>query len=410
MFAIYGTCVLALSYFPLFYSHLGFSSAQVGVLYSIGPLISMLSNLFWSMLSDRLGTVRKIMFILLAGQLVTALLLSQATEFSTVMVILSCFYFFYYPVYPLADTMAIQTAERRGRNFITIRLFGSLGYAFFALSMGYLLRSLGISWSITLCTIIIAVSLGIALLLRDAGRKRSRKTADEADRTPDAAKGLRAILLRREVIWFFACVFVLALSYRMNDAFLTVSMKHLGAGEELIGWALLASALSEIPVLFLLGKYGDKFKEVPLLVVACLMFGLRFLLMSSAQQPVLVILIQLMHSVTFGIFYVTSVRYITRLIPDHLRATGMAVYTVMWSSLSGLLSGAFGGLIYQHWGMTVFYRTAALLAVVAAAGFMARRWLAGSSILTAREPVPFAKPLPDSPEGGETSHLGKVTL
>lgn len=410
MFAIYGIGVLALSYFPLFYSHLGFSSTQVGLLYSTGPMISILSNLFWSMLSDRLGTVRKIMFILLAGQLVTALLLSQAREFPLVMVILSCFYFFYYPLYPLADTMAIQTADRRGRNFITIRLFGSLGYAFFALSMGYLLLALGISWSIALCSIIITISLCVAFLLRDAGPKRSRRTADEAGRTPDAAKGLRAILLNREVIWFFGCVFVLALSYRMNDAFLTVSMKRLGAGEELIGWALLASALSEIPVLFLLGKYGDKFKEVPLLAVACLMFGVRFLLMSSVEQPVYIIFIQLMHSVTFGIFYVTSVRYITRLIPDHLRATGMAVYTVMWSSLSGLLSGAFGGVVYQQWGMTAFYRVATLLAVIAAAGFMARRWLAGPAALSAEVVTPFAEGLPESSEQFEASHQGKVTL
>lgn len=378
LFSIYGTCVLALSYFPLLYSHLGFTSAQVGYLYSIGPLISILSNLFWSMLSDRLGTVRKILFILLGGQVVTALLLARATTFPSVMLILSFFYFFYYPVYPLADTMAIKTAESRGRNFITIRLFGSFGYAFFALTMGYLLRSLGISWSITLCIVIILITLGITWKLRDTGPKKPPATP-VIHPLPAAGKkdGLRTILLQREVVWFFGCVFVIALGYRMNDAFLTVSMKQLGAGEELIGWALLASALSEMPVLYLLGKYGDRFKEIPLLALSCLMFGLRFLLMSSVQDPIAVVFIQLLHSVSFGMFYVTAVRYITRLIPDRFRATGMAFFTVMWSSLSGLLSGTFGGMIYQELGMTVFYRTAMLFSIAAAAGFMSRRWLAG---------------------------------
>ncbi|MNV90875.1 hypothetical protein D3C71_1853000 [compost metagenome] len=117
-----------------------------------------------------------------------------------------------------------------------------------------------------------------------------------------------------------------------------------------------------------------------------------------------------MHSVTFGIFYVTSVRYITRLIPDHLRATGMAVYTVMWSSLSGLLSGAFGGVVYQQWGMTAFYRVATLLAVIAAAGFMARRWLAGPATLTDEVVTSFAEGFPEASEQVEASHQGKVTL
>lgn len=101
MFTLYGTSVLVVSYFPLFYTHLGFSSPQVGLIYSVGPLISILSNLFWSMVSDRLGTIKKIMAILLAGQLVTALMLARATGFTSVMLIISLFYFFYYPVFRL---------------------------------------------------------------------------------------------------------------------------------------------------------------------------------------------------------------------------------------------------------------------------------------------------------------------
>lgn len=88
----------------------------------------------------------------------------------------------------------------------------------------------------------------------------------------------------------------------MNEAFLTISLKNLGAGEEVIGWALLASALSEIPVLFILGKYGDKFKELPLLILASLMYALRFLLMALADHPGSIIAIQALHSLTFGVF------------------------------------------------------------------------------------------------------------
>lgn len=305
LFTIYGTSVLVVSYFPLFYTHLGFSSSQIGYLYSLGPLISILSNLFWSMISDKLGTVRKIMFILLAGQLVTGLLLARAAEFSSVMLILSFFYFFYYPVFPLADTMAIKVAERHGRNFITIRVFGSLGYSFFALTVGYALRALGSTWSLTLCIIIIIAALLITLGLKDVKRPAVIETTNQDKDTAEAdnsKNGLKDILLQKEVLWFFGCVFVLALGHRMNEAFLTISLKQLGAGEEIIGWALLASALSEIPVLFILSRYGDKFKELPLLALGSLMYALRFLLMSLADHPGSMIAIQAMHSISFGVF------------------------------------------------------------------------------------------------------------
>ncbi|WP_340008216.1 MFS transporter [Paenibacillus sp. FSL K6-0276] len=377
LFTIYGTSVLVVSYFPLFYTHLGFSSSQVGYLYSLGPLISILSNLFWSMISDKLGTIRKIMFILLAGQLVTGLLLARATEFSTVMLILSFFYFFYYPVFPLADTMAIKIAERHGRNFISIRVFGSLGYSFFALTVGYTLRALGATWSLTLCIIIIIIALLITIGLKDV-KKPAPELPKQEDLTAESGKkehGLKDILLQKEVLWFFGCVFVLALGHRMNEAFLTISLKQLGAGEEVIGWALLASALSEIPVLFILGRYGDRFKELPLLALASLMYALRFLLMSLADHPGSMIAIQAMHSLSFGVFFVTSVRYITRIIPDRLRATGLAIYTVVWSSAAGLLSGTFGGMIYQDAGRPTFYMVAVGFSVLAFIGFLGQHLL-----------------------------------
>ncbi|WP_379137280.1 MFS transporter [Paenibacillus sp. sgz500958] len=378
MFVVFGTSVLAVSYFPLFYSHLGFSGSQVGLLYSLGPLISILSNLFWSSISDRLGTVKKVMIILLGGQLISVLLLTKATEFSTVILILPVFYFFYYPVFPLADTMAIKTAQRYGRNFITIRVFGSLGYAFFALSVGYILRALGSSWSMTLCLIIIVTALLISFCLKDVKKVPTESKGSTVQNHPSSqtkGSGLREILLKKEVIWFFSCVFILALGYRMNDAFLTLSLKEMGAGEELVGWALLASALSEIPVFFALSKYGERFKELPLLAFASLMFALRFLLMAKAEHPGAVIAIQAMHSVSFGVYYVTAVRYITRIIPDHLRATGMAIFTVVWSSAAGLLSGTFGGFIFEESGRPYFYMIAMLLALVAFAGFLIKHLL-----------------------------------
>ncbi|WP_340022635.1 MFS transporter [Paenibacillus sp. FSL K6-1096] len=380
MFTLYGTSVLVVSYFPLFYAHLGFSSPQMGLLYSVGPLISILSNLFWSMMSDRLGTVRKIMALLLGGQLVTAIILFQATSFSGVLLILSCFYFFYYPVFPLADTMAIRIAQRHGRNFIAIRVFGSLGYSFFALTIGYVLRALGPEYSVAICIVIVVTALLITLGLKDVKRSEPSGTVTPDDEAPDPDQplkgaGLRQILLQKEVLWFFGSVFLLAIGYRMNEAFLTISLKGMNAGDEIVGWALLASALSEIPVFFLLSKYGDRFKELPLLAFASLMFTLRFLLMALVQEPGMVVAIQAMHSVSFGIYYVTAVRYITRMIPDHLRATGMALFTVVWSSGAGLLSGTFGGIVYQDAGRVIFYVVATGFSILAFAGFLLRHLL-----------------------------------
>ncbi|GJM78464.1 hypothetical protein HMSSN139_09600 [Paenibacillus sp. HMSSN-139] len=129
-FTIYGTSVLVSSYFPLFYAQLGFSTSQIGLLYALGPMISLVSNLLWSLASDRYQTIKKILLILLVGQIALTFILSASTTFSIIMAVITVFYFFFYPVFPLSDTIVISTAKQHGIHFISIRLFGSFGYAF----------------------------------------------------------------------------------------------------------------------------------------------------------------------------------------------------------------------------------------------------------------------------------------
>ncbi|USB32243.1 MFS transporter [Paenibacillus sp. YPG26] len=361
-FTVYGISVLVFSFFPLFYRSLGFSNTQIGYLYAIGPMISLFSNLLWSMISDRYRTIKKVLILLLIGQLAFSILLSVSGSFLGILIVIMMFYFFYYPIYPLADTMAITTAKEYGKSFTVIRIFGSLGFATFAIVIGYVLTALGTSWTIRISILLTLIALFLTFFIRDQSSPVNKMEAS----------GLWTILRQKELLWFFGCVFCLAIGHRMNDAFLTIAMKEMGASDNLVGWGVLASSLSEIPIFFLLSIYGDRLKELPLILFACLMFALRFLLMGLTDSAYSVIAIQTLHSVTFGIFFVTAVRYLTRLIPDHYRATGLALFTVMWSSASGLISGTFGGVIYEHFGRTEFYLVAMTFSLVAFLGFASK--------------------------------------
>lgn len=361
-FTLFGTSVLVSSYFPLFYSQLGFSSSQIGILYALGPMISLVANLLWSVASDKYRTIKKIMLILLIGQMIMSAVLSVSTQFSVIVLMITIFYFFYYPVFPLSDTIAINAAKRHNKNFITVRIFGSIGYAFFALFIGYILTLIGSSRTMWVMIGIAGIALLITLFIKDQDSPVAKMDMS----------GIWGILKQKELLWFFGCVFSLAIAVRMNDAFLTVTMNSLGASENMIGWSQLASSMSEIPIFLLLSLYGEKIKELPLLIFASLMFAARFFLVGIADSASSIIAIQLMHSLSFGVFYVTSIRMLTRLIPDHYRATGMAMYTIVWSSASGLLSGTFGGVVFEQFGRHNFYLVAMAFALLACVGFASR--------------------------------------
>ncbi|MEK5163453.1 MFS transporter [Paenibacillus sp. FSL R5-0527] len=364
-FTVYGTSVLVSSYFPLFYAQLGFTSSQIGLLYALGPMISLFSNLLWSLASDRYKTIKRILLILLAGQAALAFVLSESTAFSVIIAVITVFYFFYYPVFPLSDTILISTANRYRINFISIRLFGSVGFAVFAIAIGYVLDRVGSANTMWVEMAVAGLALLLVLWVKDQPASLAKMNLS----------GIWTILKQKELLWFFGCVFCLAIGTRMNDAFLTISLKELGAGENLIGWAMLASSLSEIPVFIYLSFHGDKYKELPLLLFASLLFAVRFFLMGLTQSAYGILLIQMMHGLTFGVFYVTAIRMLTRLVPEQFRATGMAFYTIMWSSLSGLLSGTFGGIVFEQLGRQIFYWVAMCSSLVAFIGFAGRYFI-----------------------------------
>ena len=339
--------------------------AQIGYLYAIGPLISMFSNMIWSYTSDKYRTIKRIMNILIIGQLVTMLVLWQVASFGVVLITISLFYF--------STIRSIRWRIRWPSNGTEVRT-RLYRYSRIRLTRLRVLRAC--HWICHQCRGCVGhISYrhrhrrGHAALLVSSPRRSCDQVG--ACRAGDLLKILRS----KEILWFFGRTFCLAIAHRMNEAFLTLTLSELGAGEGLIGWSLMVSAASEIPIFFLLSKYGDKMKELPLLTFASLMFALRFLLMALAADPLSVLAVQSLHSITFGVFYVTAVRYITRIIPWQYRATGMALFIIFWSSVSGLLSGAFGGLLFEAAGRPAFYQLATLLAFIAGLGFLYRHLL-----------------------------------
>ncbi|WP_157283031.1 MFS transporter [Paenibacillus assamensis] len=358
-FAVFMISAVIISYLPLYLKSLGYNGVQIGLLYSIGPLISICSNFIWGVASDKSQTIKKIILILLAVQTIMIAVLSFASSYTTVMMLLVVFYFFYYPVFPLTDTLTIVTTQSHNRSFIGVRVFGSIGFAFSALAFGYLLKSIGASYTLVVIGALSVLSFMLLLIVTD--KKASIKKMEFG--------GLWEVIKQPNVYLFLICVLLLAIGHRLNDAFLGLSLISLGADESIVGWAWMISAVSEIPVFFLLNAYGERVKELPLLAISCVMYMLRFLIAGYVQDPIWLISTQVMHSVTFGIFYFVAIRYLNKVIPEQFRSTGMAVYTIVWSSISGLLSGTIGGTLLEVYGKDIVFFSAAGFAIVAALGF-----------------------------------------
>ncbi|NIK77315.1 PPP family 3-phenylpropionic acid transporter [Paenibacillus castaneae] len=364
-FSSYSTAAMVVSFIPLYFLDRGFSEQQIGIIYSTGPFISIFANIILGLASDKFRTIKKLLMLLLFGQLVMISLLIPTQNFALVCLVMMGFYFFQTPINPLSDSLFLLSTPYTGTPYALIRIFGSLGFAVTAYGFGLLLKQLSSQWTLPLVLCTIAVTLCLATRVRDY--QGSARKIDFS--------GFFKLIRQRDVLLFFFIILLISIPHRMYEGFLAVTMRHMGASDSLVGLAWLISALSEIPILYLLGKYGHKFKELPMLMIASIMYALRLWLLSDIQNPYWVLATQAMHSISFGIYFSTALRYLSHLIPDEYRASGQAVYAVVWTGLAGVISGLCGGFIYGHFGRETFYKLGAMLAILAAAGFLSRHLL-----------------------------------
>lgn len=359
-FASYATVALVTTYFPLYFYSLGFSKLQIGAIYSVGPLLSIVSNLLVGIVSDKTKSLRRMISLLYLGQILALALLLPQKEFGIMSAVMALFYLFQTPIISMLDSLTLLAANQLNRSFPSIRVFGSLGYAVCAVIFGNALKVYGSDWTIVLALGTVMVSLVISLFSADY-QSSVRKFE---------FGGLWAVLRRPETLGFFTVILVVSVAHRTNDGFFAVAMRDLGAADSVIGIASLVSSVSEIPVFFLLARFGHRFHELSLLAIASLMYVVRLTLMSSVTEPWGIVAVQALHSVTFGIFYITALRCLQAMIPDEYRSSGQAMFSVVWSGAAGLLAGTLGGWLYDAFGLAVLFRTGAAFALAGFAGFL----------------------------------------
>ncbi|WP_035157764.1 MFS transporter [Cohnella thermotolerans] len=359
-FMNYATMVLVVTFFPLYFADLGFTKLQIGAIYSIGPMLSIFSNLLAGIAADRSKALRRVLNLIFLGQLLALGLLLPQKEFGVIAVLMGVFYLFQTPVNSMMDSLTLLAADRMNRSFPSIRMFGSLGYAVCALAFGFILKAVGSSWTMGFGLATVVCSLVLSLALGNF----------QASLSKFQFSGLWVVLKRKETLAFFGLVALVSVSHRMNEGFLAVAMRELGASSSMIGAASLASSVSEIPIFFLLAKFGHRFRELPLLAVASLMYMVRLGLLSIAHEPIAFVFLQMMHSVTFGIYYITALRYLQSVVPDEFRSSGQALFGMVWTGLAGLIAGTLGGWLFDAYGLSVVFRFGSMFALAAAVGFL----------------------------------------
>ncbi|WP_309120162.1 MFS transporter [Paenibacillus sp.] len=357
----YCSNAVLLPYLPLYFAFKGYTAVEVGLLLMVGPFVAIVAQPVWGYVSDRFQTVKWVLLLLWSLQLLCSIGLFTATGFPITLLFTTLLYFFLMPSSPLLDSLTIRSAFDAGVSYGTVRMWGSIGFSIFAALSGAMLVAIGgvdnlqwIYWGVWL------FPLMLAALLKDV----------KASAPPITLRSLSTVVRSRPLLWFLLLVFVMMLPHRMNDGFLGLHMSDLGASEQMVGMAWAIAALSEVPTFALLHRYLHKVHELALIGVVGLLYVVRWIVYALATDPLLLLVMQASHSITYAVFWVSAVAYVVRIVPNEFRSTGQSILSAMFVGVTGLASGTLGGWIEGWGGYESAYMIGAVVAGIAGVAFL----------------------------------------
>lgn len=345
LFCFHAGNTILISFLPIYLHDLGLTGTEIGWILATGPLASILAQPFWGYLSDKYKTVKWILLICVLGLIVGAIIFFQMITILSLLITGALFYFFTTPIGGLTDSLAQRRADELQVSFGSIRTWGSIGFAAASLSVGLLLDYVGIQhiqWPYLLFGMMALIA---TLQLRDV----------KVDRTPVRVKDVNKILQNKRLMIFLLLILFVTITHRANDSFLGIYVMELGGSESLVGIAWFIGVVMEAIVFATASKWFRKYHTMIFIIISGIIYSARWILYAWIDDPLMIVIFQFTHGITFGIFYVAAFEYITRLIPIFLQSTGHLLFYATFFGVSGIVGSLIGGRIIELFNGQVLY-------------------------------------------------------
>ncbi|MFU0789057.1 MFS transporter [Cerasibacillus sp. JNUCC 74] len=345
LFAFHATNTIILSYLPLYLKYKGLNGTEIGYVLAVGPLASIIAQPFWGYMSDKYKTVKRVIQVCLIGLLLLSILFFQMNTLLPILIVGAVFYFFVTPIGALGDSLAQRRAHDLGVSFGTIRLWGSIGFATSSLVIGEVLTRAGIQYMIIPYLVFGFLAFIVSFKLTDV----------EVASDPIQLKDVNAIIKSKPFVIFLFFIMFLSVTHRANDSFIGLYVEQLGGSEGLVGVAWFVGVVTEAIVFATAGYWFRKYHPLVFVIVAGILYSIRWFIYGSATSPWHIISMQFLHGLTFGTFYLASFNYISRLIPKLLQSTGHLVFFATFFGVSGIIGSLLGGALIDSYGGGTLY-------------------------------------------------------
>lgn len=331
------------SFINVYFSSIGLSGFQIGIINTLAPLIGIFGSMLWGMLSDRFGKIRLLLMAAALGAAVASFGVGAARTFSWILPLSGVYSLFINTVGPLLDSSNLAELGEHKERYGLQRIGGTVGFTITSSTVGLVLEKTGLHFMFVLYPMTM-----LALFAAAAGLRSRPIRLRESLFT-----GVRQMVRKRDWLFFAASVFLLVLGSNGVSNFLGIAMKDMGANDWMLGMVWTMSSLAELPVMFFGAHLVRRLGAPRMLVLAYMFYIIRISLFGLMPAPVWALWINLMNACTYGIFWIGGVTYANDLAPENLKVTSQSLLLVIMN-FSAAAGSPLNGWLYDTIGKHMF--------------------------------------------------------
>ncbi|MDO4739613.1 MAG: MFS transporter [Eubacteriales bacterium] len=359
---LYGVYFLALgasSFTAVFLSGKGMDNAQIGLLMSLPPIISLVVQPLWGLAGDRARYKRSVLVLSYAGTGLVCFLFEFVSGFWALLIVMCLYNCFSQACSPIMQTICMEyTANRKG-GFGPIRMGGSITYQIMVLALGFILSGTMPQLFRIMGVIYIFCSAYSLLAPPIEGHQHNRK------------KMVSPFLLFKDkrIVLLLAMCFCGKCASMFYVSFFNKYTQELFQSNSLMSVLSFVSLVMEIPFLFFSHFFMRKIKITYWVMLGFAINAVRFIGISLTSSIPLMILLQLPAVSVMACFEFYPALYMNAIAPRELLGSVQSLNTVVTFGLTQLLGSLVGGIMADAIGLQASFGVFGLSLVVAMAAF-----------------------------------------
>lgn len=339
-FCYFSAIGLVVPFLSVYLDYLGYSSVELGELIAIFTAMKIIGPTFWASYADKTGQQLKVIQL---GSFFTMLcfcLLFVVEGYWPVSFSLAIFGLFWTSILPQLEAMTNKSIRRSAKIYARIRLWGSIGFIVTAVIAGELMLSISPNAFLWLGLLIVT-----GLWLSSINLKQPyRHTVKQAK-----AVSMKNRVFTKSFIGFFIAGMLLQISFGPFYNFFALYLRDLSYPGYAAGLLLALGVLAEVVIFYYLAVFYRYFSIRSLLLLSLVLTALRWWLVAAfGNNVIILILSQLIHAFSFGIYHSASMQFLLRHFTSQQQNRAQALYISGVFGIGGALGAYLAGLLWQE--------------------------------------------------------------